>query len=219
MQWFKHDSNAHTDAKLRRVRMKYGLQGYGLYWYCLELIAQNIEAHNLTFELEHDAEIIAFDVGLSRELVEEMMRFMIEQGLFQSGDNGRIFCMKMLKRMDTSMTSNEKMRSLIKAAKDNHDAVMTGHDGVMTHPDFIMQERKKDKKEREGQKRKRFVPPTPEEVQAYASEKGYQIDAHRFVNFYESKGWMVGKNKMKSWTHAVANWAKGDGSSKGVRYI
>ena len=37
MKWFKHDSNANTDAKLKRVRMKYGMQGYGLYWYCLEI--------------------------------------------------------------------------------------------------------------------------------------------------------------------------------------
>lgn len=54
----------------------------------------------------------------------------------------------------------------------------------------------------------RFVPPTQEQVQAYSDEKGYGIDAERFVDFYASKGWMVGKNKMKDWKAAVRNWAK-----------
>jgi hypothetical protein len=55
MKWFKHDSDASNDAKLKKLRLKYGAQGYGIYWYCLELIARNVEKHNLTFELEHDA--------------------------------------------------------------------------------------------------------------------------------------------------------------------
>lgn len=52
----------------------------------------------------------------------------------------------------------------------------------------------------------KFVPPTVEEVAAYIREKHYQVDAGRFVNFYESKGWYVGKNKMKNWRAAVASW-------------
>ena len=55
--------------------------------------------------------------------------------------------------------------------------------------------------------RKRFVPPTVDEVRAYASEKGYKVDADRFVNFYESKNWMVGKNKMTNWKSALSGWA------------
>lgn len=65
------------------------------------------------------------------------------------------------------------------------------------------------------EKRSRFVPPTTEEVRAYCSEKGYQVDPERFVLFYESKGWYVGKNKMKSWKAAVANWAKSDKPQSG----
>lgn len=57
-------------------------------------------------------------------------------------------------------------------------------------------------------KRTTFIPPTLEEIEAYCLEKGYRIDAERFVNYYESNGWMVGRNKMKKWKAAVANWAK-----------
>lgn len=59
----------------------------------------------------------------------------------------------------------------------------------------------------------RFMPPTPENVSGYCREKGYKIDAERFVDFYESKGWMVGKNKMKDWKAAVRNWVKQDKTS------
>ena len=65
------------------------------------------------------------------------------------------------------------------------------------------------KNERKNRERA-FFPPTPDEVKAYCSEKGYVIDAERFIDFYESKGWMVGKNKMKDWKAAVRNWARGD---------
>jgi hypothetical protein len=75
------------------------MQGYGLYWYCLELIARGVEKHRLTFELEHDAELIADDTGISRELVEEMMRFMASAGLFEDR-GGIITCLKMASRTD-----------------------------------------------------------------------------------------------------------------------
>lgn len=60
-------------------------------------------------------------------------------------------------------------------------------------------------------KTRRFAPPTAMDVAAYADKLGKVIDAQGFVDFYESKGWMVGKNKMKSWEAAVRNWIKRDG--------
>lgn len=59
-------------------------------------------------------------------------------------------------------------------------------------------------------KRTRFVPPTVDDVKAYVREKGTTLDAERFVDFYSSKGWYVGKNKMKDWRAAVRNWASRD---------
>lgn len=53
---------------------------------------------------------------------------------------------------------------------------------------------------------KRFKPPTLEEVKAYCIERNNGIDPERFIDFYESKGWMVGKNKMKDWKAAVRSW-------------
>lgn len=60
----------------------------------------------------------------------------------------------------------------------------------------------------------RFVPPTLEQVQEYCRERHNNVDAERFIDFYESKGWMVGKNKMKSWKACVRTWEKSSGCKK-----
>ena len=151
MKWYKHDANANSDAKLRHVRLKYGMEGYGLYWYCLELIAQNVEKHNLSFELEHDSEIISADTGIHYERVQEMMTYMVQLGLFER-DHGIITCRKMLKRLDQSMTSNPDMRKLIEAAKENHDSVMTKSGTVMQEQNRTDENRTEQKRRKDGGK-------------------------------------------------------------------
>ena len=51
-----------------------------------------------------------------------------------------------------------------------------------------------------------FSKPTLEEVKAYIQEKGYSVNGDRFFNYYESNGWKVGRNAMKSWQAAVRSW-------------
>ena len=54
--------------------------------------------------------------------------------------------------------------------------------------------------------KKRFVPPTPEEVQDYCNERGNGISGTEFCDFYTSKGWKVGREPMKDWKAAVRTW-------------
>ena len=54
----------------------------------------------------------------------------------------------------------------------------------------------------------RFQKPTIEEIRQYCLEKGYNVDAEQFFNFYESKGWLVGKSPMQNWRAAVCTWNK-----------
>ena len=55
----------------------------------------------------------------------------------------------------------------------------------------------------------RTVRPTGEEVAAYCRERQNSVDAQRFVDYYTSNGWKVGKNPMKDWRAAVRNWESG----------
>lgn len=53
-----------------------------------------------------------------------------------------------------------------------------------------------------------FVPPSADEVRTYCEEKGYSVNPEQFVDFYASKGWMVGKSKMKDWKASVRTWQR-----------
>lgn len=54
--------------------------------------------------------------------------------------------------------------------------------------------------------KKTFKIPTVSEIKEYCSERNNTVDANKFFNFYESKGWMVGKSKMKDWKACVRTW-------------
>ena len=54
---------------------------------------------------------------------------------------------------------------------------------------------------------KKFIKPSPEEIQNYLDEKNItSFTAEKFYNFYEANGWMIGKNKMKNWKACCNNW-------------
>ena len=59
-----------------------------------------------------------------------------------------------------------------------------------------------------GEKSKRFYPPTLDEVRQYCEERKNNIDPMAFIDFYSSKGWMIGKNRMKDWKAAVRTWER-----------
>ena len=61
---------------------------------------------------------------------------------------------------------------------------------------------------------KYFNKPTIIEIKDYCLERNNNIDANSFFDFYESKGWFVGKNKMKDWKAAVRTWELRENNSK-----
>jgi hypothetical protein len=52
----------------------------------------------------------------------------------------------------------------------------------------------------------RFTPPSVDEVSDYCNQRNNSVDAETFIDFYQAKGWMVGKNKMKDWKACVRTW-------------
>lgn len=74
----------------------------------------------------------------------------------------------------------------------------------------IVEGRQRATKEEEKEEKniKRFIPPTVEEVAVYCQARRNNIEPEAFIDYYASKGWMVGKNKMKDWRAAVRNWER-----------
>lgn len=95
----------------------------------------------------------------------------------------------------------------------------------LEEPKKAKEKEKKNKKEKEKEKdtymadkpptRSKFSPPSVDEVNGYCQEKCLSIDAQRFVDYYESNGWMVGRNKMKDWRAAVRNWGRKGNTNSG----
>jgi hypothetical protein len=130
MLWFKHQTDAHVDAKIKKLIMRHGAEGYAVYFHSLELIIGDVGQTNMTFELEHDSEIIADNLKIKdatdkdgTEIVNDIIKTIVALGLFEEIE-GKIYCLKALKRIDTSQTSNNDFRRMITLAKDNNGTVM-----------------------------------------------------------------------------------------------
>ena len=74
-----------------------------------------------------------------------------------------------------------------------------------------------------GENTKKFTPPTVDEVRAYCEERKNTVDPEAFVDFYESKGWLIGKAKMKDRRADVRTWERTDGRGQtkddGLRFL
>ena len=106
----------------------------------------------------------------------------------------------------TRYTDERSMLSL----KDNNEYAFSDEciqNGYISDTQYRLDKDSKDKDSKE-EKKGRFKPPTVEEVSAYLTEKGYDIDPEAFVDFYASKGWKVGNSPMKDWKAAVGTWVR-----------
>ena len=216
MKWFKHDSDANLDNKLQHLMADYGLEGYGLYWYCLELIVNKVDSNNINFDLKHDAKIIAKNTGSSEEKVSTIMSKMVELGLFEQthpfGDmKSVITCLKLAHRLDSSQTSNKNMRTIIQQIKEkgtkSHDPVMLDKirkEKTIVHSDtlddfekFYLAYPRKQKKERAMKAWLKHKPDIDVVLKALSSQMKNDI---RFTNY------LLDKKKNKDYRPMPSTW-------------
>ena len=72
----------------------------------------------------------------------------------------------------------------------------------------ILQSKVKESKVKESKVNKSFIIPCVAEIAAYCYERGNNVNAEQFFDFYQSKGWKVGKNPMRDWKAAVRTWER-----------
>lgn len=231
--YFRHDCNARQDEKILALRMKLGWEGYGLYWALIERLRESAG-----YECVKDYNVIAFDLrvpaNIIKSIVEDFGLFTFTEDGKRFYSNRLSKDMNVKDEISASRSAagkkgmNNRYKNRPKDTTDESDGVtksQQSYNKAITelqqsyNDDITIKEEERKEynissslcsEESIGAKTdKRFCPPTPEEVRAYAEERGYTgFDAERFVDFYASKGWMVGKNKMKDWRAAVRNWHK-----------
>ena len=128
--------------------------------------------------------------------------------------------------LDKLETAKEKNRQRVAAYRKRQKLIAGGNDycnvtGITSTA--IDKDKDKDKdidididkdiEEKKKVKKKtacRFTPPTIDDVKAYCLERGNNVDAERFIDYYTANGWKVGKNSMKDWKAAVRTWERSD---------
>ena len=135
--------------------------------------------------------------GVSKVSISKWIKALSERGYIQT----RVSCKEGSKEIDYRYITilndpiKEKFNTPIKEKfKDNNTSFNTTFN------------------KRESKGVSHFTPPTLEDVQAYCKERGNKVDAERFIDYYASKGWLVGKAKMKDWKAAVRNWERSERS-------
>lgn len=113
----------------------------------------------------------------------------------------------------------ERCRTQSANARKRWDAMASGGmPGDANDANTKTKEKEKEKTKEKGKERvkekvasgdapsARFIPPTVEDVAFYCQQRQNGIDPQSFVDFYASKGWMVGKTKMSDWKASVRTW-------------
>src|SRR3990167_2477445 len=103
MRWLKHDTGARNDVRLKLVRRKFGMEGYGIYFAILELIGERIERENVEdwgyVDCLYNVPTLSDELSVSVQHLENIIKCFIEVGLFEE-KNGRLYCGKIHKRLD-----------------------------------------------------------------------------------------------------------------------
>ncbi len=103
MKWFKHDTNAHNDVKLKLLRRKFGAEGYGVYFMLLEIIGEYANEDNIEewgfVDKHHSLETLADECNVAADKLKEILLFCNEVELLEKR-NERLYCEKILKRLD-----------------------------------------------------------------------------------------------------------------------
>jgi hypothetical protein len=153
------------------------------------------------------SQALAIKAGLTRQALIRARNTLKQYGLIDFKPNGNQATAYSLVRFVTA-TGHEPDTN-----RTENDTA-TGHepDTNRTQTDTINNTNTKTKTKTKSvnNARARFEPPSVDEVAAYCRERGNQVDPGRFVDYYASKGWVVGKSPMKDWKAAVRTWEKND---------
>jgi hypothetical protein len=146
---------------------------------------------------------IAFELGYSIDRVSKLFQYFIKSGKILYSDDTKEVALKNWMKYNSS--TSPKVISCIKSELCNiKDRVLIEYvNGMYT---ASQEEEEQEQEEEQTEKKKRFVKPTQNEVLEYMAELSMADMSQRFVDYYESNGWKVGKNPMKDWRAAVRTW-------------
>ena len=199
--YFSHDANARHDPKIMKMFFELKAQGYGIYWVIIEMLRNEPE-----YKLRIcDCNAIAYQSHSDSITVKKVIE---DYDLFKISKDGLEFwSISLLSRMCKVAEKSEQARNSANKRWGNANAMRTQCDG-----NAIKESKVKEIKE------KIKIPPSLEEVFTYCKDRKNGINAEAFINHYQAKGWMIGKNKMKDWRAAIRTWEQRNPSKAGDKF-
>lgn len=115
MKWFMHDSDAHDDLKLRKVIRKFGMEGYGVFWMIVELLA--VEENQIDLK-KYPVNLLAEDFRVNEARFKSMLALFGQECLLDAKklDQGVLYCPTLEKRADEY---TKRVRRKSKQCSDN----------------------------------------------------------------------------------------------------
>ena len=207
--YFSHDSNAHTDPKVLKLRMSLGWEGYGIYWAIIENL-RNQETYSIC---ESEFMFLTLSLAIDEAKLEQMLSKCLEVKLLEISD-GKVFSPSLLRRMERADDIRNKRREAgskggkAKAnAKANAKATLKQNSSTKGKESKEKEIKEKEIKEK---KSKVFIPPSPKEFSDYCKAEGYYHIAENAFKGYEEGDWHdTHGNKIKNWKQKLQNgWFK-----------
>ena len=213
--WFKLKEDFFKRHDIKIIKAMPNGKDYVIFY--LQLLCESL-AHNgnLRFNdtIPYNEEMLSIITDTNIDVVRSAMKLLKELRLIEILDDQTIY-MTTLKNMIGSTTQGAaKKQEQIARRKAKQ---LEGGTKVENIPPEIEIEQDIEidieidtelEQEKKSKATNRFTPPTLAEVQAYCKERGNNVDAQRFIDYYTSNGWKVGRNKMKDWKAAVRTWEK-----------
>lgn len=215
--WLKLKDDFFSSKRIKKLRNMAGGDTYTIIYLKMQLLAIKTDGVLTWTGLEDNfAEELALDLDERPEDVEVTLIYLLKVGLAETNDNKSFFFPYAVENTGSETAAAQRMRDM-----RERNAVTQGCNNVTPLLRERYVEKEIDTRDREKRKREdnkadkppraaRFSPPSVEEVTAYCQERRNGVDAQRFVDFYASKGWKVGRDAMKDWRAAVRNWERRD---------
>lgn len=229
VKWIKITTDMFDNRKIKHLRKLPEGNNIVLIWVMLLTMAGRCNSGGMIFLTEnipYTPKMLADELGfeentvkLALEALEQFEMIVSEERFFAIAgwqEHQNIEGMDKIREQNRIRKQNQRTRQRLALEEKSH---VKSRDSHATDKD-IDKEKEIDIENNnrgvsgETQPSERFKPPTVEEVHEYCCERMNNVNAEAFVDFYASKGWMVGKNKMKDWKAAVRTWEKGRNTQK-----
>lgn len=204
--WLKLKEDFFKSKRIKKLRNMAGGDTYTIIYLKMQLLSLRTEGVLQWTGLEDNfADELALDLDEKSEDVEVTLMYLLKTGLAETIDNVSFVLPWVLESTGSENASAQRVREFRERQK-----LLQCNTNVTEEKRECNVEIELDIENRDREKKRRFTPPSVEEVKAYCDERKNNVDPQSFVDFYSSKGWKVGSSPMKDWQAAVRTWEKRD---------